>query len=206
MRRTSSLTPQYVWDDRAARYASKQTGRWVSGGRVRGALDAALDRGGATVATLTESLKMGRIALPDWQLQVAREIKSIHLASAALAKGGWAEMSPSDLGRAGQKIRLQYDYLKGFAADISSGKQRLDGTLGRRAQLYVQAGRGTYHAVEQAEMRTRGMTEERNRLAASDHCPGCLAADAMGWVPLGTLPGIGQRTCLSKCRCSVAYR
>lgn len=203
--RRSSLTPAYTYSETAGRYRGA-SGRFVSAAKVRAALDTALDRAEQAVAANTEALRAGTIDLATWQTQMAREVKNVHLASAALAKGGWAQMSPADLGRAGQRIRTQYEYLRNFAAQIASGEQRLDGTLGRRAGLYVQAGRTTYHAQEREERRKRGATEERNVLHASDSCAGCLDADALGWVALGTLPLPGTRLCKTNCRCSVETR
>jgi hypothetical protein len=197
--RRSALTPSFIYDDRTGRYAEAQSRRFVKNSAVRNALDRALDDASANVATLTESLRGGAVSLAQWQVAMAREVKSVHLASAALAKGGWAEMAPKDYGRAGQRIRFHYEKLANFA-------QRLDGTLARRAQMYIQAGRGTFHAVERAEKERGGAVEERNILHARDSCEGCLAADALGWVPIGTLPLPGSRTCRANCRCSVEYR
>lgn len=206
MRRSSPLTPGIHWDENAARYTDAVTGRFIARSAVRGELDQALDTSAANVQTLTERLRTGGLSVSQWQVAMAREVKSVHTASAALAKGGWAQMTPADWGRTGQKIKTQYTFLGKFAGEVSSGQQRLDGTLGRRAELYSQAGRNTYHAVEQREQARRGMTEERNLLAVSDHCPGCLDADAMGWVPIGELPEVGSRDCLSRCKCEIAYR
>jgi hypothetical protein len=209
MRRSSSLTPAYTWDERSARYASKATGRFVAQATVRAELDATLDRAEKNIISLAESLRTGRISLADWQAQMAREIKNIHLASGALAKGGWSQMAPADWGRVGQKLRFHYERLGNFARQIADGTQRLDGTLARRAALYVQAGRNTYHAVEQREMLARGMVEERNIRHAGDSCEGensCIGESARGWVPIGEMVPIGARICLSRCRCSVEYR
>ena len=79
-----------------------------------------------------------------------RHIKNTHLNAIAMERGGWANMTPSDFGRAGQIIRKQYGYLRNFGREIASGKQRLDGTLGRRAQLYTAAGRNSLYRSKQA--------------------------------------------------------
>jgi hypothetical protein len=74
----------FTWDARTARYRG-EAGRFVPRAQVRGALDAALASAEQGTATLTESLRAGSVSLADWQLGMAREIKSAHLASAALA-------------------------------------------------------------------------------------------------------------------------
>lgn len=204
--RQSRAFPEYGYNEAAGRYTEPKSGRFVSRVAVRDALDAAIDNSSKQVRALTEQLRAGTVSLADWQLGMAREVKSAHLASAALAKGGWAEMSPADFGRVGPLVKEQYRFLAGFAADVASGKQRLDGTLPRRAEMYIQAGRGTYHVIEQREQRGRGMTEERNILYPGDSCEGCLAEEARGWVGIGELVPIGARICLTRCRCSINYR
>ena len=74
-------------------------------------------------------------------------------------------MSQADYGRAGQRIREQYDYINRFAQQVASGEQKLDGTLTRRAQMYAEAGRNTYEATVWAEMKKRGRDAGAQRVA-----------------------------------------
>ena len=209
--RRSSLTPAYSWHAGSQRYRNVAKGRWVSRQQVRQALDIALDRSRNEVARLSRELVAGRINLADWQTSVAREVKSMHMASAALAKGGWAQMTPQDTGRAGRIIRDEYAYLANFAQQVKTGQQKLDGSLVTRANLYAQAPRGTYHAIEQRGMMEQGKTECRNVLGPADHCEGansCIEQTAKGWVSLsgGAMVPIGRRLCLANCRCRLEYR
>ena len=202
----SALTPAFLWNEKSQRYVNAVTKRFVARTQVRQALDIALDRSRNEVARLSRELVNGRLSLADWQVQVARELKSMHLASAALAKGGWAQMTQSDFGKVGATCKREYQYLATFAAQVKSGEQRLDGSLVARANLYAQAPRGTYHAIEERGMQAQGKTEYRNILGPADHCEGCLAETAKGWVLIGELTPIGQRLCLSNCRCGITYR
>jgi len=204
--RRSSLTPAYGWRPKSGRYVNLATGRIVSFAEVRRALDVALDRATIETQRLSRDLIAGRVTLAEWQVGVARQLKSAHYAAAALAKGGWAQMTPQEQGRLGPLLREQYHYLAAFAAQIESGQQKLDGTLLSRVKLYTQAPRGTYHAVEARDKQRQGYTECRNNLGLADHCAGCLAETAKGWVPLGALVPIGARPCLHNCRCSISYR
>lgn len=204
--RRSSLTPAYEWSPGSQRYVNAATKRFVKREQVRQALDIALDRSRNEVARLSRELVAGRINLADWQKAVAQEVKSMHMASGALAAGGWAQMTPQMTGRIGRIIRDEYAYLANFAAQIKSGQQKLDGSLVTRANLYAQAPRGTYHAIEQRGMMEQGKTECRNVLGPADHCEGCLTETAKGWVPIGALVPIGDRLCLANCRCSISYR
>ena len=204
--RRSSLTPAFEWNERSQRYVNAVSKRYVSREQVRQALDIALDRSRNEVARLSRELVAGRVNLADWQTQVAREVKSMHMASAALAAGGWAQMTPQMTGRTGRIIRDEYAYLANFAQQIKSGQQRLDGSLVTRANLYAQAPRGTYHAIEERGMQAQGKTECRNVLGPADHCEGCLTETSKGWVSIGALVPIGSRLCLANCRCSISYR
>jgi hypothetical protein len=197
--------PGYRYNARAYSYVDPQ-GRFLSRTEVRDALDNALANNGDVVRALSQQLRDGAITLADWQTGMAREIKNVHLYSAAAAKGGWAQMTPADYGRAGQRIERQYRYLRGFAEDIASGRQPLSDRLLQRAAMYSEAGRSTFHYVERGEMEVRGMTEERSVLHADDSCEGCLQAEANGWVPIGEAVPIGERDCLTKCRCTIDYR
>lgn len=194
----------YTWDQASFSYRGAR-GRYVSAKDVRHALDDALDAAGKRMRAHGEALREGRISLAEWQTRMARDIKSVHLYSAAAAKGGWAQMTPADYGRAGQKIRAQYEFLRKRAAAVASGRTPL-GSVPWISALYAQPARGTYHAAEAREMGLRGFTEERNVRDARDSCPGCLAQTDRDWVPLGELVPVGQRDCKGSCRCLITYR
>ncbi len=203
--RRSALTPGITYDEASGRYRGTG-GRYLSGAQVREALDAALDRAERAVVTNSEALRAGRINLAAWQSALATEIKNTHLAAGALARGGWAQMSPAANGAVGAAVKREYAYLRDFAAEIASGEQRLDGTLARRAGMYVQAGRNTYHDFLERDAKVRGATEERSLRSPGDSCEGCISAEAAGWAPIGTLPKIGRRECLVRCRCRMEHR
>ena len=195
----------YTWDTKSASYRGAR-GRFVSAREVRDGLDGALEAASHRMRGLAGDLRERRISLADWQTSMAREVKNVHLYSAAAAKGGWNQMTPADYGRAGQRIRAEYAYLNARAVKIASGEQALDGSLERIAAMYGQAARGTYHAVEKLEQEIRGADQERNVRGARDSCAGCLAQTARGWVGIGELVPIGTRDCMTACRCLIEYR
>jgi hypothetical protein len=205
--RRSPLTPEYTFSEASQRYRNMATGKYIKREVVRRALDTALDRSRNEVQRLSRALVNGNMSIAEWQVATAKEIKSMHLASASLAKGGWAQMGPREFGKVGNTLRNEYGYLAKFAEQIKDGTQRLDGSLISRANLYAQGPRGTYHAIEARGMLDQGKAECRNVLGGSDHnCEGCLAETAKGWMQLGELTPIGDRQCLSNCRCSVEYK
>lgn len=135
-------------------------------------------------------------------------IKNIHLYSAAIAKGGWAQLTQADFGRVGKIVRSEYKYLERLASGIGDGSIPLDGRFKDRSSQYAEAGRDTYHEIERATMRAAGYTLESNVLHPAEHCTGagsCVEQTARGKVRIGQLIPIGRRRCLRKCRCSLAY-
>jgi hypothetical protein len=206
MPQNNRLTPDYTYDERAARYREVDTGRFASGKAILSSLNGVIDASQANITGLTQSLMDGNITVSEWQAGMASEIKLAHVASAAAAKGGWAQMSQADWGRAGQMIRRQYQYLQGFANEIESGKQPLNGRALVRAKLYAQAARGTYEQIRRHEMEVLGNNEERRVLGAAEHCQGCIGQAAKGWQPIGTLDPIGAEECVTNCQCHFEYR
>ena len=199
------LKDTYRYNETAGRYIDSR-GRFVSGDTVRASLDNVLD-GLATRAQVTsEGLRTGVTSLAEWQRDMMGIIKDTHLTAAAAYKGGWAQMTQADYGWAGQIIREEYAYLRDFAESIADGSQKLDGTLRRRAALYEQQGRPTYYKFAQADLRGRGYDLERSILNPAEHCDLCISEAARGFVPIGELIPIGQRTCRSNDRCSMEYR
>lgn len=200
----------YSWDTRYRRYRGP-SGRFVSNVEIRRALDVTLQNTTNRIRDVARDLQAGRITLRAWELETRRLVKDVQLYSVALAKGGWANMTPADYGRVGQLTRAQYDRLWGFAQEIQSGSVPMDGRFLVRAGLYAQSGRAAYEAQRVIEDRAAGLTEERNILAGRDHCttstrPGCVDETRRGWQPLGTLSVPGTRTCLGNCRCRIIRR
>ena len=199
---------RYLWEPDAGiggRYRDTLTGRFVSGVTVRRELDTYLDVSDDVMTALAEQLRGRGVSLADWELAMRREIKRTHLNAIALERGGYANMRPSDYGRAGQIIREQYGYLRGFVADIASKKQRLDGTLRVRMRLYSQAGRETFYRSKHANM-SAAVTHVGSVRHARDSCTECVDFDGV-WYGLSDrrykIPG--RRICNKNCRCSERY-
>ena len=197
----------YRWEPSAGvsgRYRDATTGRYASGATVRRELDRYLDTADPAKA-LAEALRGRQVSVADWEVAMRRHIKNTHLNSIALERGGWANMTPADYGRAGQIIREQYGYLRGFAGDIASGKQKLDGTLGVRATLYSQAGRESFYRSKQANL-AQGLDMVGSIRHARDSCRECIDLDGK-WFKVGDpaykLPC--QRICNKRCHCSERY-
>lgn len=196
---------RYRWESAAGaagRYRDTATGRFVSGSVVRGELDRYLSSSEGASKALAQGLRNRELSLADFELGMRREIKRAHLTAIATERGGWANMTQADYGRAGQTIREQYGFLRGFANEIGDGRQRLDGTLDRRARMYTDAARTTFYKSKHAN---RGASIEwvRSIRNARDSCQGCIDLNGV-WYRVGDAAYLlpGQRTCLTSCLCS----
>lgn len=202
-----SAPPRFTWDRPSARYRNRRDGRYVSPQAIRGALDDAIITNAAKdVRALTQQLRAGEILLSEWETAMRVQIKASQLSAASLARGGFDQMTQADFGRVGRAVRDQYAYLARMSAQIADGTQRMDGTVLRRAEMYVAAAREAYERQQLVEDKARGLTEERSVRGASDSCDECVELEARGWVESGTTPLPGQRICRTNCACLIERR
>ena len=196
----------YRWEPNAGvsgRYRDER-GRFVASSTVRRELDRYLDNSDPAKA-LAEALRGRQVSLADWEVAMRRHVKNTHLNAVAMERGGYANMRPQDYGRVGQIVREQYGYLRGFANDIASGKQRLDGTLGTRAKLYSQAARTSLYKSKAANM-SGGVPHQRSIRSARDSCRQCLDLDRKVFrIDDPSFPLPGQRICRANCQCHLEY-
>ena len=206
MPNSNVLTPEYIWNARLRRYQDADTGRIVSNKQVRAALDAVILSAKHETRTLTQQLLNGKITLAEWQEQMAFNLKMQTLASHALAKGGWAQMTASDFGKVGAELKKQYAYLQKFALDIQDNRISFDKRILTRADLYAESARGTFEDVLREMACAEGFDRERRNLGVADHCKSCVRYARMGWQVLGTLPSIGTKSlCMTNCHCSFEF-
>lgn len=201
--------PEYRWEPGVGgvgRYRDVATGRFLSPRVVRDELDRYLLNSRDPVNDLAQRLRDGVINLEDWHTAMRREIKNAHLNAMAEAVGGYNNMTQADYGRAGQIIRQEYSYLRKFADDIASGKQRLDGTLTRRSKMYIGAARKTYYKGIEVAVNNARFTHIRSKLNPADHCQECVSLDGRWYVIAdGNYTPPGFRECGSNCKCSEEY-
>lgn len=216
-RRGSRLTLEFAFDPRlgtTGRYINKATGRLVPKQFVFDAMEAQIDRSRSNIERISTQLANSEISLADWQLQTRSQMKTIHTQGAALAKGGWANMSQADWGAVGRISRDEYRRLEDIAVKVSDGRlklRRLDGGINgqflRISDQFAQAGFQTSQQMERRTAQEKGNTEERRILnPAAQHCDCCLEQAAEKWVKIGTLRPIGGCECVHNCRCRFRFR
>jgi len=197
---------RFTWDADAGRYRTAD-GKLVKESAVRSGLDTVIAAQAATMRDASSQLVDGRLSLASWTVLMLARIKEIHLVALAAAAGGWQNLEQSDFGWVGQRLRSQYRYLVRFSIEISSGRQKLDGTVMSRAAMYAAAARDTHREAQRRLARARMLAgEEKSNLGVADHCKLCIQEARKGWQPFGTLLAIGKRTCLANCRCWFTFR
>ena len=198
-------SPKFRWNSTAGRYTNA-SGQFISRKAVHDAFNVAIDNSTKVIANATVAMKEGRTSVAAWQTLMRSEVKNVQLYTGALSKGGWAQLDPTDFGRIGQRIQTQYKALDRFAAEIASGKQKLDGTAVSRSRLYGQSGRQTLHLMERANNKELGYTKERSIKQTGNNCDDCLDEAARGWVDIGEIVTIGSRQCNMNCKCRIEYK
>jgi hypothetical protein len=146
-------------------------------------------------------------AVSRWRDGMARTLRQFYLAG-ALALAGPDALDETGRRALQEQNEIQVGYLDGFAGDVLSHKQAMDGTLGARAGMYGQSVRVVAQAVEREKMIAAGMTLEKRVHVGdpSDICPECKAEQAKKWQPIGTLKPIGACLCRTGCHCHFEYK
>jgi hypothetical protein len=196
--------PGYAWDTRLRNYVDLSTGRMVKRAAVVDMLDGVLQRSSGTVERLALSAHDGTLTPRQFYEAMQREVRLANNAAAALAKGGWAQMTQSDWGRNGALLREEYRHLRGFAADIAEGKLS-PAQVAARAKLYADSAWRRYWEVHEGQMTEAGKGEEHWRTRGDDRvCAVCLELEARGWQPIGSMPVPGSIH--AGCRCGKDFK
>ena len=198
---------QYAYNAKLLRYTNVTTKRIVSAKEVRDAVDTVIDKDALRMQNVAQQLVDGRINLAEWQVQTSALLKNLHSAMGLAAGGGLNNISASDLGFVASQIKEQYKYLRNFALQVKRGEQKLDVSLVARAMSYAQASRATYENTLQRRARAAGLSLEKSVLGSveTSHCGDCQGEASKSWQPIGSLIPIGQRSCMSQCRCHFIY-
>lgn len=195
----------WSYDPVSGRYRGAN-GRFLSQAAIDALVDGRINSLATQLRRYTDMLSSGDITLDQWQQSVREALKLVHLQAAIIGHGGKDSMGPAEWGRIGQRLRMEYRYLEGFARDILAGRVSPAMALARIG-LYAQSVRGTYWEGVSIRQEKQGYSMMRRILdSQAKHCQDCLRYAAAGMVPVGSLPMPGQRCeCQSNCRCSVKF-
>lgn len=173
---------------------------------VRREFDRSIAQSQVYLRSLARRLVAGKIDVAQFQQEAEREIETANWDAALLLMGPLAFALPQLVDKVRGAILRQVTWFRRLLADIASGRQRLDGSLLRRIAMYAGSGHATVEDVGRVVALMGGRREERNVLGIAEHCEGCLRETARGWVSIGALVPIGERDCLTNCRCNYEYR
>ena len=193
------------YDPISGRYRAAN-GRFLSAKAVAALVDGRIDKLGRELRRFTRMLADGSITLDQWQGSVREALKLVHVQAAIIGNGGRETMGAADWGRIGQRLRVEYAYLQGFANDLLGGRVSVAQSLARIG-LYAQSVRGSFWEGTSIRQEKQGYSLMRRILdSQANHCQDCLDYAARGVVPIGSLPLPGQRcACRANCRCTVKY-
>ena len=206
--RVMRLLQGYLWDKRTHNYVRVATGRFVARGHVVELLEksvAARERRlYEGVRRLADGTRSPQVFLSHAKVMLKRQ----YLQEAALAAGGWDQLTPTDFGRVGGKLRAQYGRLSEMTAGIRDGEVSEAQALSRM-QMYMGNARAEYFEVErdllppvpmgQARIERRTLSPSR-----SGPCEDCVRYNDMGWQAEGMLPVPTQASvCNGHCKCTL---
>lgn len=207
----------FTFDPKVQRFRAPN-GRFMPPSQVRAIIDDDIEVTGDRLVEIGRQLKRGDISLEEFREKLSREIKALHLAEVATARGGLHRMDSEAYGRAGERIRYHYRALDGMCQHIQDYPEMLtdEGHPERmdfeeRLRLYASAGRNSYARSKDIEMKRANFKSKANKLEPlAHHCTGnnsCPAMTALGRVAIDDPRYVmeGDRTCGPKCECETEY-
>lgn len=196
------MSDSFSFDPRMLRYRNKRTGQLVGLGKIKELSRSLIRKQSDYAMSLTNRLFTEDISVGEWELQVARSIKNLHLQQYKLSAG---VMGARDYGIVGNKLRNEYRYLRNFSLEISAGRLT-KAQIKARLMQYYNATWGTFERGRRESNRNAGARWEKRLLNSFVPCAQCPGYASVGWVPVGFLPDVGRDCdCRSNCKCSFVY-
>ncbi len=193
--------PGYSWDKALHNYVNNDTGRMVKRSEIGDLLREVTKGSEERLAGYARLVNNGALSPADFFRAMQEDIKLQTNVNAALAKGGWAQMTPADWGANGAQLRQESANLRNFANEIAAGNLS-PAQIEARAALYTNTTYSRYWEIMTEQEKLAGMTQEGLVTVGDDRvCIACADAEARGMLPIGTFnPPIHPG-----CRCDVEY-
>lgn len=206
---TPDLLQGYYFNVAAQRYMRAGKAGFVARHHILSLLERVLDGQERTINAATISALDGELAPSVWLARTKALIKDRYLQAAALGAGGWDRLTQTDYGRIGAKLRVQYQYLQGFAEEIAEGTVSQAQAL-NRIRMYLGGAYAEFYVVERDRLPLPPVGKawwERRILGVAEHCEDCIEYAEMGWQPAGVLPVPTQMSrCGGNCRCELTRK
>jgi hypothetical protein len=152
------------------------------------------------------SVRDGTMSLTEFRESMRRMIKTVHMFSAASARGGWASMTSADWDAIDTMVLQEFTYLERLVGRVATGALPMDGRFKQYAGMYADAGKETFYDRLRVSQGEAGRRQERNIMTKLENCGGCKDESAKGWVKRGRLSLPGTRDCRRNCGCYLEFR
>jgi hypothetical protein len=199
------MPPSFAFDSVSQRFrytSGDRSGQFVAQVKIKDIVDREYIRSQkAVLGAIGDRLISGELELADWETEVAQALKTLHINSYMLGKGGIERLTQRDYGTVGAKIKREYAYLRNFTQDVATGEMSI-AQFQNRLKMYVDSAFATYQQARVISHRADGYEWYRNIRNASESCNECIAISAQGWGEVGSYAAIGARTCKSGDRCN----
>jgi len=166
---------RWAWDPSVKRFRDGETGRLVRADTIRSLRDRFVESQEGVVGELAGALARDEITLQQWEASFRQLILRALTAEYLLGRGGRQAMTPRDWGTIGALAKAQYEFARGFAADLAAGKLETAADVEGRMAMYF------------------GAAREAHEIGRSE---------AYGMPRLPAYPCDGGTPCLTGCKCS----
>ena len=203
---------RFTWDAKVRLYVYSQSGKHIPALEIRNrAIEPFIQSVNGMMRAATAGLQSKAADVDAWQAEMMQTIKLSQLAAWLIANGGQKNATKSDNENAALTILALLVFFNVFVKDVITKKQKMNGLLFIRSDLYAEAARDAFEEAGRLSKEIYlGHTEERRRLdpLISNHCHtvddwmGCPELAAKGWQPIGSLPRLMNTPCRSHCHCT----
>lgn len=193
----------FSYSKSARQYRDNQSGKFISTEIAKGLIEKQIELVSKDVSVIGRLLAGDLISVATWEQETASALKTLHIQSYVLGKGGMRQMDDNDYRNISDKLRFQFQKLRGFSQDIINEGMSL-AQFQARLELYTNAARSSYENGRRAAHGDNWL--ERRILGGTNNCDPCLSYTAKGWQTRGMLPGIGDACdCMSRCNCGFEF-
>jgi hypothetical protein len=197
--------PEYQYDPKLRRYRSKATGKFLRKEAIAFLTQGHIENVKSDLKTVSQLLIDEKINLKTWQTTTAETLKVLHVQEYLLGIGGQGAIKKEDYLEIGRELKIQYQYLRNFAVELTQGKMTPAEVL-NRTSMYGDAAKVSFFRGEKTAAKRAGFSFGMRILGIAEHCPECLTYHARGIVPVDELIIPTQAcSCMFKCKCSVKY-
>jgi hypothetical protein len=184
-------------------------GKPLSPATVKAAADAVVSQAYADIGVIVTRVSSGLITVADAEPLMQQAIRRGIIANAALAHGGYDNLTPDIKKRLEKQILEEHNYLRKRIIAVQKNVASAGQVAQRDANYlisYAHKFRSIYENERLQASVSVGHTEARRVLAAVNHCASCEEVAAQEWMPIDEMPPIGSDDCRHNCHCVLITR